>query len=218
MKHRLASPAPLRLLALLALPATVLADPFAPGPGTLPPLINGRVAWGDFDRDGRLDLALAGSKPGGSTLCEVWRSLGGGAYTNVNANLPGFQAGGLAWADMDRDGDLDLALAANAFTQIRRNDGNGVFTDIQAGLPALGGSGQVDLAWGDYDQDGDPDLVVAGNFWMDIHENKGGGIFAKLRVILPRYRSASVAWGDYDRDGDLDLAVSGRNYYSYNAT
>ena len=218
MKPLLSPPALCRQLVLLLLPWTTHADPFAPGPGPLPALNMGQVAWGDFDRDGRLDLVLAGSKPAGSSLCEVWRSLGGGVYTNINANLPGFQAGGLAWADMDRDGDLDLALAANAFTQIRRNDGNGVFTDIQAGLPALGGSGQVDLAWGDYDQDGDPDLVVAGNYWMDIHQNKGGGIFAKLRVILPRYRSASVAWGDFDRDGDLDLAVSGRNYFSYNAT
>ncbi|MEK7746450.1 MAG: VCBS repeat-containing protein, partial [Elusimicrobiota bacterium] len=116
---------------------------------------------------------------------------------------------GLAWADYDKDGDLDLA-AANAGTQdefLLRNDG-GAFTKVALGGTAGDSRG---LAWGDYDNDGDLDLAVANAGTQDefLLRNDGGGTFVKVTLTASAGDSAGIAWGDYDNDGDLDLAVAG---------
>ena len=69
-----------------------------------------------------------------------------------------------AWVDYDNDGDLDIILSGNTqadtmATIIYRNDGGGVFVDIQAGLVGVWYSA---LSFGDYDNDGDLDLIVSG--------------------------------------------------------
>ena len=47
-------------------------------------------------------------------------------FTDLNSQLPGLENGSAAWADIDNDGDLDVLLSSNLF----RNDGNGIFTDV----------------------------------------------------------------------------------------
>jgi FtsP/CotA-like multicopper oxidase with cupredoxin domain len=170
------------------------------------------VAWGDYDNDGDLDLAISGLNAGSAPTTALYRN-DGGAFTPIAAGFTGLFGGSLAWADYDNDGDLDLAMngfaASGKASIVYRND-SGVFVDLGAGLPGMS-SGSV--AWGDYDGDGDPDLVLTGSGASGsdplIFRNDFG-VFEPINAGLSfTGTGASAAWGDFDNDGRLDLLLTG---------
>jgi len=171
------------------------------------------LAWGDYDNDGDLDLAVAGMNSGFFPTTKIYQN-NAGVFVKISTDLAQVMAGALAWGDYDNDGDLDLALAGSTIeggstryvAKIYRNDGNNVFTDIQTNLR---GVEQCSLAWGDYDNDGDLDLAIAGRYFSKIYRNDKNDIFTDVQAELTGVSSCSLAWGDYDNDGDLDLALSG---------
>ncbi|MDB6026479.1 MAG: regulatory domain of in-like proprotein convertase [Verrucomicrobiales bacterium] len=180
----------------------------------LPAIADGGIAaWGDYDNDGFLDIAICGSSASGS-VAQIWRNKGDGTFTNINAGLPGISpCGALAWGDFDNDGKLDLLIAGYLVNgqfsvQLRRNAGNGSFPIVSAGLP-----GQISsAAWGDYDNDGYPDILltslVNGSFYVcQVWRNNGNGTFSNSGAGLPNGERA--AWGDYDNDGKLDILLAG---------
>ena len=173
------------------------------------------VAWGDYDNDGDLDILLTGSSSVGS-LSRIYRNSGGAnpTFTDIAAGLTGVSEASVAWGDYDKDGDLDILLTGYTGTgfisRIYRNSGgsNPTFTDISAGLPAIGYHSSA--AWGDYDNDGDLDILMSGGAsW--IYRNSGGAdpTFSDIGAALPGVGPGSVAWGDYDNDGDLDILLTG---------
>ena len=173
----------------------------------------GNVAWGDYDNDGDLDILLTGST-GSGYVSQVWRNNGDGSFTNINAGLTGVDYGGAIWGDTDNDGDLDILLTGSTgsgyVSQVWRNNGNGSFTNINAGLTGVYLSS---VAWGDYDNDGDLDILLTG--WdgndipiAEIYRNDNG-TFTDIGAGLTGVRYSSVAWGDYDNDGDLDILLTG---------
>lgn len=129
----------------------------------LPGVLQGAVAWGDFDMDGRLDILLTGNSNTGA-VCQVWKNLGAGSFSNVNVSLPAIHQSAVALADFDNDGRLDIVMAGvdtntNLLCEVWRNTGNWVFTNLSAGLPGIRfGS----VAWADLDTDGKLDLVLTG--------------------------------------------------------
>ncbi|MFH1725394.1 MAG: FG-GAP-like repeat-containing protein [Elusimicrobiota bacterium] len=166
------------------------------------------VAWGDYDNDGDLDLAIANDGASGQDEL-IARNNGDGSFTIVTLTGTGGSSQGIAWGDYDNDGDLDLAVAnaAGEDEYIARNNGDGTFTKIA--LTGMGAN-STGVAWGDYDNDGDLDLAVANTGGEDeyIARNNGDGTFTKLALTGTGGDSTGIAWGDYDNDGDLDLAVS----------
>ena len=213
-------------------------DPFAPVPAEADVWLNrpagfvrantglagvsGAAAWGDYDSDGRLDVALSGFTNGlnyETLSSRILRNTGAG-FSNINAGLPGLFSDSLAWGDYDNDGRPDLLLAGQSATgvvsQVWRNTGNG-FSNINAGLPGVYfGS----AAWGDYDNDGRLDILLTGatnyvsgtwtGFVSQVWRNTGNG-FTNLNAGLPGVYSGSAAWGDYDNDGRLDILLTGTN-------
>lgn len=171
------------------------------------------MAWGDADNDGLLDLAVLGYD-GTNRFTEIYRNLGDGAFTNWPAGIVPLESGQLAWGDFDNDGWLDLAVsgmgATGAVTKIYRNQGDGTFQDLQAGLPGAMGGG---LAWGDYDNDGDLDLVFSGYTLSAgiarVYRNDGGGKFTYVNFNLPPLQNSRAVWVDVDRSGWLDLILTG---------
>lgn len=169
--------------------------------------------WGDYDNDGDLDLALAGDA-GSEYVTRIYRNDGNGAFTAIGAGLVGVAYAALEWGDFDLDDNLDLALAGDTVSgpvaRIYRNEGAGVFGDIEAGLT---GVLVCDLSWGDYDSDGDIDLVLAGNTGSEsvaqIYRNNHGSSFTDLGAELVAVGSPALSWGDFDYDGDLDLVLAG---------
>jgi len=175
----------------------------------------GAVAWGDYDNDGDLDIALTGISREG-LISKIYRNSAG-SFEEVSAALMATDAASIHWGDYDNDGDLDL-LSTGLDTLsvpvavIQRNDG-GTFVNIGAPLAGVVSGAS---AWGDYDNDGDLDIALSGavNFSGDgpriskIYRNDAGN-FEVLADSLIGVSDGSVVWGDYDNDGDLDLLVTG---------
>lgn len=187
----------------------------------LPGISCGAARWGDYDNDGQLDVILTGNFDWFNDVTWLFRN-DNGIFTLVNTDFPGYWFSDIAWCDYDNDGDLDFVLIGRKseenFAHIFRNDGNGVFTDILAGLPGVG-NGSV--SWGDYDQDGRPDLLISGYNGSGsntiVFRNDGNDVFTNIENDFLLLGSESVRWGDYDNDGDLDISLPGNaNAIGYN--
>jgi len=134
---------------------------------------------------------------------------------------------GLAWSDVDGDGDQDVYISGAAGAQgvLRINEGDGEFSWRYLDAPWSNmRHEEMSPLFFDADGDGDEDLyVVSGGVECEqddpllrdwLYLNDGHGQF-KLAAddTLPDVRdSGSIATaGDFDRDGDLDLFVGGRS-------
>lgn len=124
----------------------------------------------DYDGDGRLDIYLVNSwSYGGGKVLEkprhrLYRNLGEvkfeDATDRAGIRLDDFGCG-IACADVDDDGDLDIYVTNWGPNRLLRNQGNGTFTEVgrQAGVDDPGWS--TGAAFFDADRDGDLDLYVA---------------------------------------------------------
>jgi hypothetical protein len=176
----------------------------------LPDLVGG-AAWGDYDRDGDLDLFIFGSPDNGTTFSsKIYRNNHGRSFTDIEAPIAPVWGGSGAWGDYDNDGDLDLLLVGwggGAIAKLYRNV-DGTFVDSYASLTPLA-TGQA--KWGDYDGDGDLDILMTGSHQTLLYRNDGSGNFSMVTTDFPGLSYSTQAWGDFDNDGDLDLVLSGQD-------
>lgn len=180
----------------------------------------GTSAWGDYDNDGDPDILVTGTSLSQGNVAKLYRNDGNGVFTDINAGLTGVTSSSAAWGDFDNDGDLDILLsgssAAGRVTKLFRNDGDGLFTDINAGLAGVSNGA---LAWGDFDNDGDPDILLSGfdNQFTRIarvYRNEGAAGFTDVNAFLDGVIFGSATWADFDRDSDLDILLTGSSLTS----
>jgi hypothetical protein len=92
--------------------------------GGAPQLRLGGCAWGDYDNDGRLDLAVCGYEQStGSAVTQVYRNDAGNLVLDAGLSAPGLYYGSVTWADVDNDADIDLLvtgrdLAGNNYAEL----------------------------------------------------------------------------------------------------
>ncbi len=206
------------------------------------------ATWVDLDNDGKLDLIVlryakwdfedvwcGEHREGYRSYCHpdifpviaplVFHNNGNGTFAEQSAkyglNKPG-KGLGIALADFDRDGKIDIAVANDSMLEfLYRNKGDGTFEEV--GLPAeiaVDSDGRTYAGMGidfqDYDNDGLPDLVITNlaNQKYALYRNNGDGSFTYDTYIsgLAQITLLHSGWGihffDYDNDGLKDLLVA----------
>lgn len=154
----------------------------------------------------------------GHLAASKWVNYQSGVYFNNNGllnSLPGWTVGntqsqkGIAWADFDRDGYMDLAISGSSTqTVIYKND-HGMLTGPIWTSNTVNPSAQ-ELITGDLDNDGYPELTVVhfGTRRVEIFKNRNGVLDTDPTWLYIAGSSAtSISFGDINGDGFLDLAV-----------
>ena len=206
------------------------------------------AAWVDLDNDGRLDLVVlryvqwdfddiwcGEHREGYRAYCHpdvfkaiaplVYHNDGNGHFTEIAEKAGLAKPGkglGIAIADYDRDGHIDLFVANDSMPEfLYHNKGDGTFEEeglisgvaVDADGRTYAGMG-VDFA--DYNNDGLPDLAVddLANQIYALYQNNGDGSFtyASQTAGIGRITMLHSGWGlrflDYDNDGWKDLLIA----------
>ena len=185
---------------------------------------------GDYDNDGFNDLAV--SLPDRILLLHNEKN---GTFKDVAPAAGMKRAGGvsgLTFIDYDHDGDLDLygasGIAINSgriavgLSAMWRNNGNGTFTDVTAGIGVSIPSPADNAIGTDYNNDRAIDLVVADRSGGTIFQNPREGKFLALRPFSaapfngdnagdsksPDIPTLGVVALDFDHDGWMDIALT----------
>jgi hypothetical protein len=203
------------------------------------------AAWVDYDNDGRLDLVVARymdwdfddiycghREEGFRSYCHpdlfkpvsvlLYHNDGNGKFSEVALKAGMAKPGkglGLAIADYDHDGWMDILLANDSMPEfLFHNKGKGTFEEVGVvsgvGLDGSGGTfAGMGVDFEDYNNDGWPDVIITdlANQKYALYKNAGDGTFdySTLTTGLGAITLLHSAWGvrfmDYDNDGWKDI-------------
>jgi hypothetical protein len=162
----------------------VLKNSATPEKHQIEPMVGG-VAVFDYDNDNWPDIYFVNgasqpdlTKPDASYFNRLYRNNGDGTFRDVTliAKVPGAgYATGVAAADYNNDGFVDLFIAGVNRNTLYRNRGEGTFEDATAVAGLAQNAGRkpwsISAGWFDYDNDGWLDLFVV-NYceWIPAQE------------------------------------------------
>jgi len=167
------------------------------------------VAVGDFDGNGFPDLASVSETGNGVAWYENDGTPADGEWArSLIASVAGPKE--LTVADLDRDGDSDVVVAAYGEDQVRWYENDGTPSGWTARLVSpCGGARSVDAT--DFDLDGDRDVLFScyddDAIWLARSNGGSPPSFTEWPVSVTAGGVRSVAAADLDRDGDLDGAA-----------
>ncbi len=212
----------------------------ATGKKYLPETLGAGAAFLDFNNDGLQDILLINGKDWGPspqkrTTSKLYQNNGDRTFTEVTAksglDLPVYGMG-VAVADYDNDGNVDVYITAIDGDHLFHNEGKGKFKDVTTAAGISNASFGTSAAWFDYDGDGKVDLFVANYVqWTPetdircsldgrtksyctpesykgvsskLYRNKGNGTFEDTTRAAGLYEPASKSLGVtiVDIDGD----------------
>lgn len=163
---------------------------------------NGQAAWGDFDGDGWVDVALNG---------RVYRNNGGASFAVTHDTN-----GRSIWGDYNNDGTLDLFDFTHK--QIWRRDENSPSGFVLEEIIPPGATSGVSLGavWADLNNDAYLDLYVGGYEQWSTQTTYPDRILTYNEITAEFdktweetvYRARGVTAADFDRDADQDVYLS----------
>ena len=206
------------------------------GPFGTPTKLRGwSAAWGDYDNDGLVDIAIAApiNFAGITDSNKLLHNDGGGNFTRIDTTPvtcceKPYTV--VSWSDYDQDGDADIfigsgpangTLGVDYMYQNELSETGIAFfsSSIPAPVSTDTRDGQ-NWNWIDFDNDGDLDGYVTN--YVGLNANDGdpndfyrndNGIYIKLTaadvgpIVGDSYTSLANIWEDFDNDGDLDCIV-----------
>jgi dienelactone hydrolase len=162
------------------------------------------VVVGDFNDDGKLDLAVANYN--GNNVSVLLGNGDGTFQTAVNYAVDVAPTSVVA-GDLNGDGKLDLVVANSLGNDISVLLGNGDGTFRAAmNYTAGSGPGPTSVAVADLNADGKLDLAVTEGS-VNVLLGKGDGTFLESGTYTGAFGLSSIAVGDFNGDGRLDLVV-----------
>jgi hypothetical protein len=187
------------------------------------------LAAADLDHDGWIDLVSGTGDYALAQEVRAWRNDGtpfAGTWPSSQVvelwfGLGADDANGIALADLDRDGWLDVVVDFEDHTWgkmgVWRNPGTPFAASWTVSVTMNASSRVGSVAAADWDRDGDVDIVsvpdVGGNdvLWWENDGSPFSGEWSWERDWGASVDARSVLLADLDRDGDLDTVVSGEN-------
>jgi hypothetical protein len=171
------------------------------------------IAVGDFNGDGKPDLAIIESGGTGQSTVAIFLNDGAGNFHHAGSRLCGIYSISVAVGDFNGDGNLDLAVANRGFdrpgnVKVFLGDGKGGLGKATTYSVAGGPYG---IAVGDLNGDGHPDIATAldlggsvgvlindgtGHFLKPVTYNAGGGEVVDVKIA------------DLRNDGRNDLVIA----------
>jgi hypothetical protein len=176
--------------------------------------MSGGIGLFDCDNDGKLDIIMVNAstveryKHGGDPLVTLWHQDAGGKFTDITAKAGLTSKGwgmGVAVADFDNDGNLDLFVTGYGGNALYRNKGSCNFEDVTDKAGVRGGGFSTGAAWADYDRDGNVDLFVSRYVHVDINDLPAFG-----STKFCQFKGAPVQCGPWGMEGETDLLYHNR--------
>ena len=182
------------------------------------------VSIGDFNGDGKLDLAVANYND--NTASILLNTTANGATTPTFATKVDFTTGStprsVSIGDFNGDGKLDLAVAnytnSNNASILLNTTATGATTPtFNPKVDFTTGSGSTSVSIGDFNSDNKPDLAVSNqngasvSILLNTTTNTTTPTFATKVDFTVGSQATSVSIGDFNGDGKLDLATANTN-------
>jgi len=176
--------------------------------------MSGGAGLFDCDDDGRLDIVTVNGSTvdrylkGGDPMVTLYHQEPDGTFKDITKQAGLARAGwgmGVAVADYDNDGKLDLFVTGYGGNVLYRNLGSCKFEDVTEKAGVRGGGFSTGAAWGDYDRDGNVDLFVSRYVHVDINHMPAPG---SNKFCL--YKGLQVQCGPWGLEGESDLLYHNR--------
>src|SRR5260370_17072457 len=175
---------------------------------------SGGVGLFDCDDDGRLDIVLVNGATGdrlgegGDSMVTLYHQEADGTFKDITKEAGLTRKGwgmGVAVADYDNDGKLDLFVTGYTGSVLYHNLGNCKFEDVTDKAGVRGSGFMTRAAWRDYDRDGYVDLFVSRYSHLDLNNlpQFGSNKFCRFKGIL-------VQCGPWGLQGESDFLYHNR--------
>jgi len=160
---------------------------------------------GDYNNDGRLDIALANNDYG---LILVYLGQQDGGFSGPIQSYCGGHLSFMDQADLDKDGRLDLVVGETGKIKFMLNVGEGKF-EVKEQKTILGVSPSRFIVF-DFNADGNLDIALA-----EYYSNTISFLYGRNTLEFdgpvrypPVASPLAIATADLDRDGLIDIVVA----------
>lgn len=174
-------------------------------------------SWGDYDRDGYIDLYICNYHYYEGIVNYLFRNNGDGTFTEVGESAGvsdgynySFQS---VWCDFNEDGWQDLHVINDKVSanHLYLNNGDGTFTDISAESGTNVIIEAMTNTVADYDNDGDWDIYLTNAIESNVLLRANSALSFSNYTMEAGVGVEEMCWGsifiDYDNNGWSDLLV-----------